>query len=346
MQCMLDHPEMKMIKPSDTRWIAYQRSVTAVRKSLVPLQASLEHFHADSGDPEAKGVLKTMNTLKFVAMIHIMSDLLEPVTRLSRVMQAKTLDNTYLKCEVSMCEEALEALLANPAQGGNAKNIKQACENLDIPCTDESLDQFLTTKATPYISTVLNNIQSRFSQASHLLVAMSIFNPKLIPTVDRLADYGNQQIETLLEFYGAPTTEILQVRNEEDQSATVGPDVDPGETRTEWRALKKLLASEYKELSAQEVLQDLTKSEMGPVLYPNLTTLMTIALCLPVSTATVERSFSDMKMIKTRLRNRLSAKNLDHLMRISIEGPPMSAVDFDAILDIWKEFNPNRRIII
>lgn len=49
MQRLMNHPEMKMIKPSDTRWIAYQRCVTAVRKSLVPLQASFEHFHAESG---------------------------------------------------------------------------------------------------------------------------------------------------------------------------------------------------------------------------------------------------------------------------------------------------------
>ena len=49
-----------------------------------------------------------------------------------------------------------------------------------------------------------------------------------------------------------------------------------------------------------------------------------------------------MKMIKTRLRNRLSDENLTHLMRIAIEGPDMKEVDFNEILDIFKE--KNRRI--
>ncbi len=65
-------------------------------------------------------------------------------------------------------------------------------------------------------------------------------------------------------------------------------------------------------------------------------------LALPVGTATIERSFSHMKMIKTRLRNRLSDENLTHLMRIAIEGPDLSEVNFNEILDIFKE--KNRRI--
>ncbi len=62
-----------------------------------------------------------------------------------------------------------------------------------------------------------------------------------------------------------------------------------------------------------------------------------VLLALSVGTATVERSFSHMKMIKTRPRNRLSDENLTHLMRIAIEG-----LNLSEILDIFKE--KNRRI--
>ena len=43
-------------------------------------------------------------------------------------------------------------------------------------------------------------------------------------------------------------------------------------------------------------------------------------------TATVERSFSQMKFVKTRLRNRLSDINLARLMHIVIEGPELTSV--------------------
>ncbi len=72
--------------------------------------------------------------------------------------------------------------------------------------------------------------------------------------------------------------------------------------------------------------------------------LAKILLALPVGTATVERSFSHMKMIKTRLRNRLFDENLTHLMRIAIEGPDLSEVNFSEILDIFKEKNRHIRL--
>ena len=49
-----------------------------------------------------------------------------------------------------------------------------------------------------------------------------------------------------------------------------------------------------------------------------------------------------MKMIKTRLRNRLNDSNLTRLMRIAIEGPELNSVNFAEILDIFKQ--KNRRI--
>ena len=64
--------------------------------------------------------------------------------------------------------------------------------------------------------------------------------------------------------------------------------------------------------------------------------LIQIILCLPVGTAAVERSFSQMKMVKSRLHNRLSDDNLPRSMRIAI-GPELESVNFEEILDIFKE---------
>ena len=60
---------------------------------------------------------------------------------------------------------------------------------------------------------------------------------------------------------------------------------------------------------------------------------------MPVTTATVERSFSD-KMIKTRLRNALSASTLE-LMCPAIEGnATLSEEDRDEILQVWIKIWP------
>ena len=48
-----------------------------------------------------------------------------------------------------------------------------------------------------------------------------------------------------------------------------------------------------------------------------------LMMALPVSTASVERSFSEMKLIKTHLHSCLSDSNLEHFMKIAIEGPEL-----------------------
>ena len=60
---------------------------------------------------------------------------------------------------------------------------------------------------------------------------------------------------------------------------------------------------------------------MLTAMFPNLSTLSNISLSIPVSTTSVERSFSQMKRLKTRLRNHLSDSSLLHLMKIVIEAP-------------------------
>ena len=71
--------------------------------------------------------------------------------------------------------------------------------------------------------------------------------------------------------------------------------------------------------------------------FPNLSKLATILEVLPVTTATIERSFSSMKLVKTRLRSRMGEDTLQHTMRICIEGPDiLSNEQLDAVLDYYK----------
>ena len=49
----------------------------------------------------------------------------------------------------------------------------------------------------------------------------------------------------------------------------------------------------------------------------------------------VEQSFSHLKMIQTRLRSHLLDCSVAQLMRISIEGPEINAVEFEEILEIF-----------
>ena len=63
------------------------------------------------------------------------------------------------------------------------------------------------------------------------------------------------------------------------------------------------------------------------VKFPSLVHLIEILVLFPISNATVEHGFSTMRRIKTDWRSRLGEETLDHLLRISTDGPPLSKFD-------------------
>ena len=70
-------------------------------------------------------------------------------------------------------------------------------------------------------------------------------------------------------------------------------------------------------------------------MFPNLSILANVCLTIPVGTASVERSFSHMKMV-SRLRNRLGEANLSYLMKIALESPmALSDEELEQIVTVW-----------
>ena len=91
--------------------------------------------------------------------------------------------------------------------------------------------------------------------------------------------------------------------------------------------------------------KELLTNDMMIALFPNLHKLATICLSIPTSTALAEQSFSDMKLVKNRLRNRLTELSLSNLMKIVIESPEkLTDSDLEEIADVWNR--KGRRIAV
>ena len=57
-QAELNSPELKMQKPSDTRWLARERAVHSVRRCLPALVTTFEEIYNDTGDAQAHELLR------------------------------------------------------------------------------------------------------------------------------------------------------------------------------------------------------------------------------------------------------------------------------------------------
>ena len=68
------------------------------------------------------------------------------------------------------------------------------------------------------------------------------------------------------------------------------------------------------------------------VVYPLVYLLVTLALTLLVATVTVERTFSAMKIVKNRLRNRMSDQWMNDSMIVYIEKDIFHSINNEAIM--------------
>ena len=54
-----------------------------------------------------------------------------------------------------------------------------------------------------------------------------------------------------------------------------------------------------------------------------------------MSNGRVERVFSALKLIKSDRHNSLSENTLDHLVRITVDGPPLAQWDATVVVQLW-----------
>ena len=66
--------------------------------------------------------------------------------------------------------------------------------------------------------------------------------------------------------------------------------------------------------------------------YPNITTVYCIYLTLPVTSASVERSFSKLKLVKNALRSTMCENRLTSLLILSIEKDLVDSTDLNNII--------------
>ena len=72
--------------------------------------------------------------------------------------------------------------------------------------------------------------------------------------------------------------------------------------------------------------------------------LLLITVTLPVTSASCERSFSKMKLVKTFLRNSMTSDRLSNIALLSIESKRAESIDMDSFVDEFDSRHANRRI--
>jgi len=198
---------------------------------------------------------------------------------------------------------------------------------------------FIPSFVREYSIAIINAIKNRFPEYE-LYSAFSIFDPKELPDDDtELVLYGNQEIEILGNFYGE-----IKLVNENEFSEII----DKEKLNQEWNSVKPYL--QYYKNNNQEMYfiqlwqHILDIDDDFSFNYPTIVILVKIALLIPLSNAHVERIFSQMKLIKNNLRNKMHLNTLDNHLMILLNGPEIEDFDFLKAYEDWESKKTRRNI--
>ena len=76
--------------------------------------------------------------------------------------------------------------------------------------------------------------------------------------------------------------------------------------------------------------------------FPNLSRIIEIALTIPLTLASAERSFSKLKIIKNRLRSTMMQDQLDSLMLMSVESDICQKLNIKELVKCVSDAAPRR----
>jgi hypothetical protein len=183
----------------------------------------------------------------------------------------------------------------------------------------------------PYLDAVIDQLHDRFA-SGEMIAALQIFSPSDAPSLDSdaLGSYGDEDLQTILAFYaneahaavttdskGHPVPAIYAADDESLRERRSPPIVSKEDCTREWVGYRHMLAEQKEEDSRMSKyisklpVADQPTTEFGrflawylhssyPEMFPCLTRLVHIVAALPVGSATVERSFSKLKLIKAQ----------------------------------------------
>jgi len=275
------------------------------------------------GEKAANNLILLLNE-NFVIATMFLADLTTALKRLIKVFQADYVALSHLKPHLkatidSISEDFIGSEDIQPKYGIILHNYMDQKE-----INSGNLPNFIKDFAIA----IIGALKERFPN-SELYDALSIFDTKLLPkTESQMTTYGFKEISLLGDFYGQSKT----VDNNFFPSI-----IDKESLLEEWKSAKYYLKSfSEREYNFTEMWKHIFDTDSNFINnYPTISTLVQVALIVPLSNATVERVFSQQNLIHTKLRNKLCVENLNRHLMILINGPDVEDFNFEKAYDHW-----------
>ncbi|KAK9741223.1 hypothetical protein RND81_03G090100 [Saponaria officinalis] len=335
-------------KAGDTRWGSHLQSIRSLLNMYSATVSVLEHIMVDKsynshqrGDADI--ALNLMISYEFMFLSHLMREILGITDILCQALQRKSQDIANALKLVSTTKSLIQNLREDRWKAF-VEEVNLFCQKHDSLVPEMGViyvarkgrarrqqnqntveHHFRVNVFYVTIDKQLQEINSRFNdKALGLLTLTSVLAP-----YDRYKNFDCEQICTLAEKYypsDFTTQEKIHLRYQLQHFLCEVKGDDP--------TLRNLSI-------LQEPCQCLAETGKSDV-YFLIDRLIRLVLTLPVSTATTERAFSGMKVMKTRLRNKMEDDFLADSLVIYIEREISKSFSIESIVDDFKSLKDRR----
>ncbi|KAM5552412.1 zinc finger MYM-type protein 1-like [Rosa sericea] len=336
--------ETSVKRTSDTRWSSHYDTLISLARMFKSVIAVLEVVRMDGTSSEqkleARVLLDYMRSYEFIFCLHLMRKVLGITNDLSKALQKKDQDIVNAMNLVTVCKERLQAMRES-GWDSLLTQITLFCEkhSIKVPNMDEcfaaqgkskrnaqvitNLHHYRVQLFYTVIDNQLQELDDRFNEKNiELLLCMSCLNPR-----NSFSAFDKEKLIKLAQYYpqdfSAHDLEVL-----DDQLENYIVDMRSNIEFSELKGITDL---------AQKMVQ-----KKKDVTYPLVYLLLTLALILPVATASVERVFSAMNIVKTRLRSRMGDEFMNDCLISYIEKDIFTSIDDETIMQRFQNMKSRR----
>ncbi|KAM6547091.1 hypothetical protein CsatB_027827 [Cannabis sativa] len=336
--------ETNLKRPSDTRWDSHYATLVSFINLFSPITDVLGTVVDDARESEQKfeasNLMGLMSTFDFIFSLHFMKALLGITNELSKALQRKDQDIANAMKLVEICKKRLQAMRDN-GWDSFLIQVSTFCAkyNVYVPTMDDiyvvqgrsrrnaqemtNLHHFRVEFFYAVIDMQLQELNERFNEVNtELLLSLASLCPS-----DSFEAFDKERLIRFAEYYPRDfsTFELTMLDN---QLETYILDVSSTENFLGLKSIGDL---------AEKMVE--TKKH---IVYPLVYRLITLALILPVVTATVERVFSSMNILKSRLRNRMGDQFMNDCLLVYIEKDIFNSLDNEVIMQRFQNMKSRR----
>ncbi|KAL4121241.1 hypothetical protein QTP88_013793 [Uroleucon formosanum] len=343
-------------KLSETRWASHKRAIDAVYFSLPAIVKTLKKI--SKGEipntkqktvSEAQGLLLHIINFKFSFFLIMWRTILDKVYILSNYLQNSSINLLTAHSMIQACFTDIDSMrtievfmevkekaivFCNGFDGRKqfdeprCKKIKTNFgESTEVQSISSFDERFRINTYFVILDAFTNVLKYRFEDFSSIVRKFEILDPKK-------------------SFEGRPSNEIL-VEPLIEFSTFYQVDVEQEKLILEYKSFcsiyNQLIAEiKNKKVFDNNMLKFMIENDMISS-YPNLSTLYKIYYTLSISSATAERSFSRLKLIKTYLRSTIAEDSLSNLVVLSIERNVAEDMDYNNVIETFAKMKKRRK---